>query len=74
MRRYLLFLIIAGLSILYLWQKSNETAPVANEHASAVTPVQPRQVSEHDWAKHSIDRAREVAEQARKRTKDAQDP
>ncbi|MGH8102752.1 MAG: hypothetical protein ACREIW_15760 [Chthoniobacterales bacterium] len=74
MRRYLLFLIIAGLGILYLWQKSSETAPVSNEHASVVTPAEPRQVSEHDWAKHSIDRAREVAEQARKRTKDAQDP
>ena len=74
MRRYLPFLIIAGLGILYLWQKSGETAPVPNEHVSVVTPAPPRQVSEHDWAKHSIDRAREVADQARKRTKDAQDP
>ena len=74
MRRYLPFLIIAGLGILYLWQKSNEPAPVPSEHASGVTPAQPRQVSEHDWAKHSIDRAREVAEQARKRTQDAQNP
>jgi hypothetical protein len=77
MRRYLPFLIIAGLGILYLWQKSGETASVPNEpneHASVVTPAPPRQVSEHDWAKHSIDRAREVADQARKRTKDAQDP
>jgi len=74
MRRYLLFLIIAGLGILYLWQKSSEPPSVPNEHASVVTPAPPRQVSEHDWAKHSIDRAREVADQARKRTKDAQDP
>jgi len=74
MRRYLLFLIIAGLGILYLWQKSNETASVPNEHVSVVTPAQPRQVSEHDWAKHSIDRAREVAGQARKQTQDAQNP
>lgn len=74
MRRYLPFVIIAGLGILYLWQKSSEPAPVPNEHASVEAPVQPRQVSEHDWAKHSIDRAREVAEQGRKRTRDAQDP
>lgn len=74
MRRYLLFLIIASLGVLYLWQKNNETAAVPGEHASVMTPTQPRQVSEHDWAKHSIDRAREVAEQARKRTQDAQNP
>ena len=76
MRRFLLFAIIAGLSALYLWQKNSENTPsTPNQHALTATPApQPRQVSEHDWAKRSIDRAREVAEEARKRTKDAQNP
>jgi hypothetical protein len=75
MRRFLPFLIIGGLGVLYLWQKNGEPASTPKEHASVATPApQPRQVYEHDWAKHSIDRAREVAEQARKRTQDAQKP
>ena len=75
MRRFLPFMVIAALGILYLWQKRSEPppAPVENPAVSSST-VPPRQVYEHDWAKHSIDRAREVADQARKRTKDAQNP
>ena len=75
MRRFLPFLVIAGLGVVYLWQKNKEPAPVPADHASVSAPtVSPRQVYEHDWAKHSIDRAREVADQARKRTQDAQNP
>ena len=75
MRRFLPFLIIAGLGIVYLWQKSNEPPPVINGQSPAAghTP-EPRKVYEHDWAKHSIDRAREVAEKARARVKESQDP
>lgn len=75
MRRSLPLLIIAALGIVYLWQKS-QPPPVA-EKAPIMTATQtpaPRQVYEHDWAKHSIDRAREVMQKARAQTKDSQDP
>lgn len=75
MRRFLPFLIIAGLGIVYLWQKSQPT-PVAQK-APVLTTTQtpePRKVYEHDWAKHSIDKARDVMQKARAQTKDSQDP
>jgi hypothetical protein len=75
MRRFLPFLIIAGLGILYLWQKSQQPplAPKTPIMTATQTPA-PRQVYEHDWAKHSIDKARDVAQKARAQTKDSQDP
>lgn len=75
MRRSLPFLIIAGLGIVYLWQKEQAPPPAQNAPVAAVvqTPA-PREVYEHDWAKHSIDRAREVAQKARAQSKEAQDP
>jgi hypothetical protein len=80
MRKFLLLLILGG-GALYLWQKNNEAPqpmpPSAVAHAATAataTPVPPDQVSEHNWMKRSLDRARDVTQQARARTKESQDP
>ena len=53
MRGLLVLLLIAGLGAAFILQKrSEQTAPVKPAKGSAV--------SEHDWAKHSLDRAAEV--------------
>ena len=75
MRRFLPFLIIAALGIVYLWQKSQQ--PPLAQKTSITTATQtpaPRQVNEHDWAKHSIDKARDVMQKSRAQTRDSQDP
>ncbi len=53
MRSLLFVLLIAGLGVAFILQKRNEPAAVAR-------PVKQSAVSEHDWAKHSLDRAAEV--------------
>jgi hypothetical protein len=75
MRRYLPFLIIAGLGIIYLWKQNKETprAEIKRPAAAAQQTPEPRKVYEHDWAKHSIDRAREVMQKARAQTKESQE-
>jgi len=88
MRTFLAFVVVAGLGLLYAWQKRHETTPVAQKepltHAVSSTPANPstptlastpvREVSEHNWMKRSIDRARDVTHEARTRTKEGQDP
>jgi hypothetical protein len=58
--------LLLTVTALFLWQR-NGTQTAANGPKSAATPTlqtsSPRPVSEGDWAKHSIDRAREVAGQ-----------
>jgi hypothetical protein len=82
MRSFLIFVVFAGLGLLYLWQKQHETAPASATVAAAKAPVAvaqltpaPRGVaSEHNWMKRSLDRAKDVTEDARARTKRSQDP
>jgi hypothetical protein len=83
MRTVMAVLIVAGLGGLYLWQKSgDQTQPpvqksVVQQHStpSPVLTTAPRgEASEHNWMKRSLDRARDVTEQARSRTRDSQDP
>jgi len=71
---------LVGLGVLYFWQKHNATlpaAPVAAKPAAASasqpTPP-PREVSEHNWMKRSLDRASDVAQKVRAQTKESQDP
>jgi hypothetical protein len=85
-RRFLPFLIIAGLGILYLWQKHNESAPPTPAQAkpaasvsratppAELTPAPRGVASEHNWMKRALDRAADVRDQARAQTKDSQDP
>jgi len=82
MRAVATVLVLAGLGGLYLWQKKSgqsepATPPPPAQHAAAspaaaASPM--REASEHNWMKRSLDRARDVRDQARTGTKDSQDP
>ena len=61
--------LVLSVTALFVWQRSGEKEAV-NEKKTAtekVAPVAatPRPVSEHNWAKHSLDRAHAVADQVR---------
>ncbi len=80
MRGFLIFLLVAGVAVVVLRQKQNETPPatakpIATQPAAAkATPVPRGQASEHNWMKRSLDRARDVTEQSRAQTQGSQDP
>jgi hypothetical protein len=60
MRGFIIFLIVvAGLGFLYLRQKQNETASAP---------------SKYNFMKRDLDRARDVVDQSRARTREAQNP
>ncbi len=81
MRAFLAVLVVAGLGGLFYYQKhpsaevtSTNSAPAkASAQVAEATPA-PRQPSEHNWMKRSLDRATEVRGQARTGTGQAQDP
>jgi hypothetical protein len=75
---FLLVLLITGF---FVWLDRNNSsapsfvinkAPLESTHSAAQTT--PRPVYEHDWAKHSLDRASEVADQVRKTRKENEQP
>jgi len=79
MRKFVLFAFL--LTAFFIWLNRNDsTAPLAANNKSPVqsaggaAPATPRPVSEHDWAKHSLDRARAVANQARQNQTESQQP
>jgi hypothetical protein len=79
MRAFLIFAVVAGLGFLYLRHKQSETPPVGAQSAkpaavAALTPAPRGVASEHNWMKRSLDRARDVTEQSRAQTQDAQKP
>jgi hypothetical protein len=66
MRTFLL--LVLTVTALYVWQRQGNDAVTATKPSAetpVTAPVVPRPISEHDWAKHSIDRAHEVANQVR---------
>ena len=82
MRGLLTFMLLAGIGGgLFLWQKQTEQKTAAPEtqattqsHSTpALTPAPRGQASEYNWMKRSLDRAADVRDQARARTKEAQD-
>jgi len=80
MRSFLVFAVLFGLGLTYLWQKRHEAPPdTAKAPKVAVTqPTQPTaaprgQASEYKWMKRSLDRARDVTEQSRAQTKESQE-
>ena len=84
MRGFLTFIAIAAIGGgIFAWQKQNEQKSASAEtHATAqqqsaaqtaLTPAPRGQASEHNWMKRSLDRAADVRDQARARTKEAQD-
>jgi hypothetical protein len=71
-------LLVLSVTALFFWQRhgsndaAQETKPPVS--TSAVTATTPRPVSEHNWAKHSIDRAQEVADQVRETRQQNEQP
>jgi hypothetical protein len=61
-------LLVLTVTALYVWQRQGNDAATPTKpktETPVATATAPRSVSEHDWAKHSIDRANEVANQVR---------
>ena len=85
MRGFLTFIAIAAIGGgLFAWQKQNGQKNAAAETHSAtrqqavasqpaLTPAPRGQASQYNWMKRSLDRAADVRDQARARTKEAQD-
>ena len=79
MRALIVVLILAGLGFLFYWQKRDQkpaavgSQPVAPQTAIS-SPAPAPHVSEVNWMKRSLDRARDVAGKAREQTKQSQDP
>jgi hypothetical protein len=73
-----IFLFAVLLTAFFIWLNRNESpVPSAANKNSAPTAnaqITPRPVSEHDWAKRSLDHARAVTEQARNNQVESQQP
>ena len=83
MRGFIIFALVAGVVFVYLRHNANETASAPAKPAAAqtsttkpaVAPLAPAprgQASEHNWMKRSLDRARDVTEQAQAQTQENQ--
>jgi hypothetical protein len=69
MRKFFLFALLV--TAFFIWLNRNDSSKPASPTGQ---PTKPSAVSEHDWAKHSLDRARAVTEQARKNQVESQQP
>lgn len=84
MRAFLALVVFAGLGYLFYLQKHSATDANAPASAKSVAAqpatapntqlAQPQQPAPQNWMKRSLDRATEVRDQARKQTRDSQDP
>jgi len=65
MRKFLVIAVLAGLTWLFIVQKRSGSAKPEQKSKTAaqVASASPRPVSEHNWMKHSLDRANEVKRQ-----------
>jgi hypothetical protein len=75
MRKFLVLTVLAGLTILFVVQKRNESAkPAPSEKKVAVqnttSSQTPRPASEHNWMKNSLDRATDVKRQVAQQRKE----
>jgi len=69
MRTVLIFLTIAGLGAAFLIQKRSDRAATAAKPAP-VREASPRQTSEHDWAKRSLETTNSVIRKVQQQRKD----
>ena len=70
MRGFVIFLLVAGIGGgLFFLQKRSEQKPAPAEAAAQAAPS-PRQVYEHDWAKHSLDTTHSVIQKIQQQRKD----
>ena len=61
-------LLVLTVTALYVWERQGSDAVTATRPRAELpvaTPPAARPISEHNWAKHSIDRAHAVADQVR---------
>jgi hypothetical protein len=70
MRKFLVIAVLAGLACLFVVQKRSESQKPAPEKTAAQAAASPRPVSEHNWMKHSLDRANEVKRQVAQQRKE----
>ncbi len=58
-------LVVLTVAALFIWQRKSGHPTAETKQSEEVTAVvaPARTISEHNWAKHSLDRAHEVAEQ-----------
>jgi hypothetical protein len=70
MRKFFLFAVL--LTAFFIWLNRNDASRPATP--SINTQSQPASVSEHDWAKRSLDRARSVRDEARQKQVESQQP
>ena len=53
-------ILVLSVTALFVWQRSNQETTKKDQPPP---PTKASTVSQHDWAKHSLDRAHEVANQ-----------
>ena len=71
MRGLLAFIAIAIIGGgLLAWQKQNEREAAPVEQQFSAQAIQPRQTSEHNWAKRSLDTTHSVVDQIKRQRKD----
>jgi hypothetical protein len=70
MRKFFLFVLL--LTAFFIWLNRNDNSRPATPNPSEQGRSQ--SVSEHDWAKRSIDRARSVRDEARQNQVESQQP
>jgi hypothetical protein len=75
------FVLVLLITAFFIWlNRNNSSAPSAakskapTESPRSAVQTKPQPVYEHDWAKHSLDRASEVADQVRKTRKENEQP
>ena len=72
MRKFLVIVVLAGLTFLFVAQKKNapdKQAPATKAVAQVKGTPTPRPVSEHNWMKRSLDRTNEVTRQVAQQRK-----
>ena len=62
--------LVLSVTALFVWQREGEKAALADKAriappSAATAAAIPRPVSQHNWAKNSLDRAQAVADQVR---------
>jgi hypothetical protein len=73
MRKFLVIAVLAGLTWLFVAQKRSEPSKrdsTGKTVAQIASSPSPRPVSEHNWMKHSLDRANEVKRQVAQQRKE----
>ena len=71
MRGLLIFVIVAGVGGgLFLWQKQTEPKTPAATESAAQPGSSPREIYEHDWAKHSLDTTHSGIDKIKQQRKD----